>query len=89
MLEEASDDAAYADTTADAVDARTELASSAHEQFDLHASLRSTIERLNSPFVEQGVYFGNDERGAAGARVGRLALDQAEAILSEIERGNK
>ena len=69
VLEKAADHASDANTAADAAHARTQRARAAHDQFDLHAGLRGSIERLNDSFVEKRIHFGDDKsRPARAAR---------------------
>ena len=72
VLEKTADHAAHANPAADAAQSRAQRARSAHHQFDLHARLRSAIERLDDFFVEQRIYFREDKRRASCARVRRL-----------------
>src|ERR1700751_3716736 len=67
VLEKAADHAPHANPAADAAQARSQRTGPAHHQFDLHARLRSAVERLDNSFVEQRVYFREDKRRSSRA----------------------
>ncbi len=86
MLEEAADDGAHADVLAHAGHAGTQSADAADDEVDGDAGLRCDVERVDDLVVEQRVHLGDDARGAAGAGVFSLAVDEGEEAVGEGER---
>src|ERR1700716_2311123 len=62
VLEKPAHDTAHADAVADATNPWPQRADATHEQIDVHACLRSAVERLDNIFVDQGVDFDNHAR---------------------------
>ena len=88
VLEEAVDDAHHADAIGNAGDAGAQGADAADDEIDLHAGLRSPVERLDHVGLGERVHLGDD---AALARLGgdlRLAIDELEDRCLEVERGD-
>src|SRR5207248_2289825 len=88
VLEEAVDDAHHADAIGNAADAGAQGADAADDEIDLHAGLRSPVERLDHVGLGERVHLGDD---AALARLGgdlRLAIDELEDRCLEVERGD-
>src|SRR5579864_986568 len=86
VLEKAADHAPHANPAADAAQARSQRTGPTHHQFDLHARLRSTVERLDNSFIEQRIYFREDKRRSSRARMLGFAIDKRQATFSQIER---
>ena len=75
VLEEAPDETAYADTMAEASDARPESAGAANNEIDLDADARGAIESLDDGLIEQGVDLGDDARGTVASGMGRFTIN--------------
>ncbi len=76
MLEKPSHNAAHRDVFADALDTGSQTANAADDQVNLHAGLRSAVERLNNIAIHQGIHFGNDPRRLSRFGVFRFAPDR-------------
>ena len=88
VLEKAANDAADADALAQAFDAGTKSAHAANDQVDLDAGFGGGVERLDQRPVEQGIHFGHDGRGPAGAGVLGFAHDQLHEVAGEGQRSD-
>src|SRR5580704_9531520 len=89
VLQKPSDHAAHSYPAADSANTRAQGARAAHDQLDGHACLRSAVERLDDFFVEQRVNFRDDMRGASGARVRGLPVNQADDAFPQIKWGHE
>ena len=78
VLEEASDDAVYANMFADAFNSGAQAANPAHDKVDLYAGLRSAVESSYNRLVHESVHLGYNRRRASSARVFNLSIDAFE-----------
>ncbi len=81
VLQKTAHNAAHMNPAADPTDTGAQRATAANDQFDINASLRGRIKRLNDFLVEKGIDFREDERGTSRERVCGFPLDQADAVL--------
>src|SRR5579864_2533347 len=63
VLEETAHDAANPNPIANAANAGTKGAHSAHDQINIHACLRSPVKSHDHAFIEQRIHLGDDVRG--------------------------
>src|SRR5690606_41860263 len=89
VLEEAADDRLDADRLRQAGDAGPQAADPADHQHDRHARLARLVEPVDHALLGQRVELGPDARGAAGARVGDLAVDVRVERLAQVERRDR
>ncbi len=75
VLQETADDRAHPDVVRDAGHPGAQGAGAAHDQVDLHAGLRSGIQRADHLRFVEGVHLGDDPPGAPAGRQPRFALD--------------
>src|SRR6185312_6755492 len=86
VLEEAADDALYADALRQAGDARAEAADAADDEVDLDSGGRGLIELVDDGGIDEGVELQPDRRRPARPGVGDLALDQLDDAPEEGQR---
>src|SRR5712664_1463052 len=89
VLEEPPHDTAHADAVADATNSRSQRAYASYEQIDVHTCLRSAVKSLDNIVVDKGVDFDNHARRTPLAGMLSFPLDQAHALLGQIQRRNQ
>src|SRR5271156_7038064 len=69
VLQESPNHTAHPNPAADSAHPWPQRARSAYHEFDVHARLRSAVQRLNCFFVQQRIYFRKNKRRPARLRM--------------------
>src|SRR5581483_6880615 len=86
VLQESADDTTDADPLAESLDAGLEAANAAHDQVDLHTSLRCSIQRLDNLRMHEGIELRHDLAALSIARELCLAVDQLQKSSEHVGR---
>ena len=86
MLEEAADDRAHPDVLRHAGNSRTQAADAADDEIDIDAGAGRLVERANDLGLHERVELRDDVARSAVRRVARLAPNEPEQALVQIER---
>src|SRR3984957_16264299 len=86
MFEEAADDGAHLDPLGYARHAGPQAAQTAHDEVDIDAGARSSVQSLDDDGLGERVKLRDDAGGLAGFGVGAFALDAGEQRLMQAER---
>jgi hypothetical protein len=89
MFEETVHDASNCDVFAQSGDTGAEAADPADQELNGDSFLRAGVERLDDLWVDEGVGFDKDSRGATGTVVGRFPVDEFEEAGGEIKGGDE
>ena len=86
VLQESPYDAPHAYAFAEPFDPGAQRAHTAHDQVDLHAGLRGSIQRLDRPPIQKPIHLRNDCCRLSCFGVGGLSLDQGNEAIRQRQR---